>query len=234
MSLWDIKVLKNADDDFPPIEQADEDGLLAIGGDLSETRLLDAYSKGIFPWFSDESPILWWSPDPRFMMKPSEVHVSKSMQRLFKRKSFKVTLDTCFSDVIQSCALVPRQNQDGTWITSEMQQAYINLHEKGYVHSVEVWNEAGKLVGGLYGLSLGAMFCGESMFSLEKNASKYGFLTLASLLQEREFEIIDAQVYTPHLESLGAYLVPRSDFLKKINAALKKETLVGKWIDWTR
>lgn len=199
---------------FPPVNYADEDGLLAVGGDLSSERLLLAYNSGIFPWFSEEQPILWWSPDPRFVLFPQELRISKSMQKVILRGEFEITMNTDFASVIEHCARVKRKGQGGTWITRDMKRAYIHLHQLGYAISVEA-RHRGELVGGLYGVKLlgpkGAVFCGESMFSLLPNSSKAAFITL---LQLQQFAIIDCQVYTEHLESLGARMIPRNDYLK--------------------
>ncbi len=192
------------------MSQASKDGLLAIGGDLCPERVLYAYSKGIFPWFEEGEPILWWSPDPRFVLFPSDVKVSKSMKQLFKKQRFKVTKNQNFKAVIENCAKVKREGQQGTWITEDMIQSYQKLHESGYVTSIEVWDE-NELVGGLYGIDLkNGMFCGESMFTLKSNASKYGFI---HFVQNSNFKIIDCQIFTPHLESLGAKEIPRKEFL---------------------
>ncbi|MCF4100418.1 leucyl/phenylalanyl-tRNA--protein transferase [Gillisia sp. M10.2A] len=200
---------------FPSVDQANEDGLLAIGGDLSAGRLLYAYNHGIFPWYDASQPILWWSPDPRMVLFPKKLKVSKSMKQLLKKETFKVTYNIAFKEVAANCATIKREDQDGTWITSEMQEAYSKLHTLGSVLSVEVWLEGG-LVGGLYGVYLKEkkIFCGESMFSKVSNASKYGFIKLVEKLKEEGVKLIDCQVYTPHLESLGAEEISREEFLK--------------------
>ena len=200
---------------FPPVEQADEDGLLAIGGDLSDALLLEAYHRGIFPWYDDSQPILWWSPDPRMVLFPEKLKISKSMRQLLKNHAFRVTYNENFPEVIKACSEVERRGQDGTWITEGMQQAYINLHRKGFAHSVEVWQED-QLVGGLYGIYLRdkKLFCGESMFSKVSNASKYGFIKWVEKLKEEGVRVIDCQVHTAHMESLGAEEIPREEFLK--------------------
>jgi leucyl/phenylalanyl-tRNA---protein transferase len=214
---------------FPPVSHAEEDGLLAVGGDLSTGRLLAAYSQGIFPWYTQgESPILWYSPDPRMVLFPAELYVSKSMQQLLKREVFQVTYDRAFKAVLAACSQTERPGQDGTWLGDDMQKAYFKLHELGVAHSVEVW-EDGKLVGGLYGLALGCVFCGESMFSHASNASKYGFITLVRMLQANGFGLIDCQVHTPHLESLGAREIGRNDFLKLLVAGIVRPGILGKW-----
>ncbi|MDX2305476.1 MAG: leucyl/phenylalanyl-tRNA--protein transferase [Microscillaceae bacterium] len=213
---------------FPPVEMANEHGILAIGGDLSVSRLLLAYQSGIFPWFSPGEPILWWAPDPRFVLYPEKLYVSKSMRQLFKKQPFEVTLDQSFQKVIANCRQIPRKAQDGTWITEDMQEAYKDLHGLGYAHSVEVWQE-NELVGGLYGVSLGRCFFGESMFAKVSNASKYGFIFLVEKLREYQFQLIDCQVYTDHLGSLGAELIPRTQFMEELESSLQAETLIGNW-----
>ncbi|MEM9680646.1 MAG: leucyl/phenylalanyl-tRNA--protein transferase [Bacteroidota bacterium] len=197
--------------EFPNVTEASAEGLLAIGGDLSAERLIYAYSRGIFPWFEDEEPILWWSPDPRFVLFPEDLKVSKSMQKVFRKHVFEITYNKAFDDVIKACATTKRLGQKGTWITNNMIDAYIKLHKLGYAKSVEVWQE-GELVGGLYGIDLGNnVFCGESMFAKVSNASKAGFITL---VQDSNYELIDCQLHTNHLESLGAQPMPRSEFIK--------------------
>jgi leucyl/phenylalanyl-tRNA--protein transferase len=198
---------------FPHPSLSEEDGLLAIEGDLSTQRLLLAYSNGIFPWFSDDEPILWWSPDPRFVVYPKDVRISHSMKKLLKKNTFRISFDTCFRDVISNCSNVRKET--GTWITNEMIDAYCKLHELGYAHSVESWYED-KLVGGLYGVSKGKCFFGESMFSTMDNASKAAFIALSKVLEEKEFIIIDCQVHTTHLESLGAVYISRENFLELV------------------
>lgn len=200
---------------FPPVEMADEDGLLAIGGDLGTERLLLAYSKGIFPWYNEDEPICWWSPDPRFVLFPAELKVSKSMRAVLGNGKFWFTTNKAFDRVIQNCKTVTRKGQAGTWITPAVQKAYRLLHEKGYAHSAETLLD-GKLVGGLYGIRLGNIFFGESMFSLEKNASKFAFLNYVQYLQKEHVQIIDCQVYTEHLESLGARMISRESFTRII------------------
>ncbi|MGB0897199.1 MAG: leucyl/phenylalanyl-tRNA--protein transferase [Flavobacteriaceae bacterium] len=199
---------------FPNPREANEDGLLAIGGDLSTERLLIAYNQGIFPWFNNDEPILWWSPDPRMVVFPNELHISKSMKVLLKQQKFTVTKNKAFRKVIEHCAEIKRQGQSGTWITDEMIQAYIKLHELGKATSIEVWLD-NELVGGLYGIDLNdkKIFCGESMFSLVSNASKIAFITLVQQLKAKEYNLIDCQVYTRHLESLGAREISRDEFL---------------------
>jgi leucyl/phenylalanyl-tRNA--protein transferase len=204
---------------FPPPELADEDGLLAIGGDLSQARLLLAYRNGIFPWYENRY-ILWWCPDPRFVLFPAELKVSSSMKQLLKKQAFDFSIDTDFNGVISQCKAISRRGQNGTWITEEMRNAYNDLHHAGFAHSAEV-RLNGELVGGLYGIRLGKMFYGESMFSLHSNASKYAFIRYVELLGSEGVELIDCQVYTSHLESLGARMISRTKFLnlvKMLNA----------------
>ena len=203
---------------FPPVHLADEDGLMAIGGNLSEELLLEAYHRGIFPWYDSSQPILWWSPHPRMVLFPEKLKVSKSMRQLIRRQTFRVTFNKDFAAVIAACSSVPRKDQDGTWITEEMQKAYIRLHQRGWAHSVEVWQEE-QLVGGLYGIYLKdkKIFCGESMFSRVSNASKFGFISWVEKLKEEGVRLIDCQVHTAHLESLGAEEIPREEFLKYLS-----------------
>ena len=198
---------------FPPIETADENGLLAIGGDLSTQRLLLAYRSGIFPWFNEEDPICWWSPHPRFVLFPENLKVSKSMQQVIKKKQFEFTVNKAFADVIMNCKNKNRQGQHGTWITNKMEDAYNKLHQQGCAHSAEAWSN-GILVGGLYGIKLGQLFFGESMFSLQSNASKFAFINYVQLLQKENVQLIDCQLHTYHLESLGAKMIDRDLFKK--------------------
>jgi len=194
---------------FPNPALSEEDGLLAIGGDLSLERLLLAYSNGIFPWFSDGEPILWYAPHQRCVIYPDKLKISKSMKKVMRDKTFKITVDKAFSEVIRNCASTPREGQNGTWITNEMQEAYINLHIHGFAHSIEVWlNE--KLVGGLYGLKINRVFCGESMFSHVSNASKAALI----FLSQTDIDLIDCQLPNDHLMSLGAELIPQATFMK--------------------
>jgi leucyl/phenylalanyl-tRNA---protein transferase len=194
---------------FPDVELADEDGLLAVGGDLSSERLIKAYQSGIFPWFSEDSPILWYAPHERFVLFPEKLKVSKSMRRLLKSGKFEITFDAAFPEVIKACASISREDQLGTWITNDMQNAYIKLFELGFAHSVEVW-ENKQLVGGLYGLEINSVFCGESMFSKVSNASK---AALICLCQEKAYKLIDCQIHSEHLESLGAEFINTKQFL---------------------
>jgi leucyl/phenylalanyl-tRNA---protein transferase len=214
--------------EFPDLDEADESGLLAIGGDLSIERLKLAYSKGIFPWYEDGMPILWWSPDPRMVLFPEKMIISHSLKQSIKKQQFTVTIDNAFEKVIRNCAKTPRKGEDGTWITREMKNAYIRLHEAGFAHSAEAWLD-GKLVGGLYGVALGKVFFGESMFHQVTNASKVALYFLVEKLQSWGFKIIDAQVYTNHLESLGGEMIPRSQYIQILENALLIEDLVGSW-----
>ena len=200
---------------FPNPALADEDGLLAVGGDLSSERLIVAYHNGMFPWYSEGEPILWYSPHERFVILPEEIHVSHSMKQLMQSDKYKVTWDKDFTGVISHCARVKRKGQRGTWITGDMKEAYIALHKKGIAHSVEVWNED-KLVGGLYGVESGKVFCGESMFSLMPNASK---LALIYLCQTIKYTLIDCQLHTPHLESMGGKYVSRKEYIKYLHTS---------------
>ena len=198
---------------FPSVEDANAEGLLAVGGDLSPERLLLAYNSGIFPWFNEGSLILWWSPDLRMVLFPERIKVSKSMRKVLKSNQFSVTKNSCFEAVVDQCALAKREGQEGTWITNEMKEAYLKLHEMGHAKSYEVWQDD-KMVGGLYGIDLGHIFCGESMFSLVSNASKFAFIQLAEELHKKNYSLIDCQLYTKHLESLGAEEIPRSRFIE--------------------
>ena len=213
---------------FPEPELSREDGLLAVGGDLSIERLILAYRMGIFPWYANGDPILWWSPDPRLVLYPNALHVSRSLMKTLNQGRFVVTLDQDFSQVIAACAGAPRDKQPGTWITIEMMDAYCRLHESGFAHSVEVWKQ-GELAGGLYGVSLGKCFFGESMFARQDNASKVGLVTLVHLLQKWSFSLIDCQVTTQHLVQLGAREIPRKQFMAELKLALKSPTQKGKW-----
>ncbi|QEC76945.1 leucyl/phenylalanyl-tRNA--protein transferase [Mucilaginibacter ginsenosidivorax] len=201
---------------FPEPDLAEPDGLLAVGGDLSTQRLLLAYQNGIFPWYSDDSPILWYSPHERFVLYPDELKISKSMRQVLHSNRFRVTTNTCFADVIRACSTAPREGQDGTWITDDMQAAYISMNAEGYAHSVEVW-EQGQLVGGLYGVWVGDVFCGESMFSKVSNASK---TALIYLCQTNKFKLIDCQVHTNHLESMGARMISREQYIAVLHNSL--------------
>jgi leucyl/phenylalanyl-tRNA--protein transferase len=197
--------------EFPPLDEANSEGLLAVGGDLSPERVLYAYQNGIFPWYESDQPVLWWAPDPRFVLYPHKLKVSKSTKQMMRNQSFEITINRNFKDVIEACANVKRNAQSGTWITDEMIQTYCDLHQRGIAKSVEVWQKK-KLVGGLYGVELNdTIFCGESMFSYVSNASKIGFTTF---VQNSKYKLIDCQLHTNHLESLGAELIPRLEFMK--------------------
>ena len=203
---------------FPNPEEADKEGLLAFGGDLSVKRLMHAYRSGIFPWFDDYQPILWWSPDPRMIMFLDDFKVSKSLEKIIHKNKFTITYNTCFREVIRNCSQIKREGQQGTWITSQMQEAYLQLHELGLATSVEIWL-GDELVGGLYGIDLidKKVFCGESMFSKVSDASKVGFYYLVAQLKAKNYQLIDCQMYTAHLERLGAKEIPRNEFLKYLN-----------------
>lgn len=215
---------------FPHPSLAEPGGLLAIGGDLNPERLVLAYRNGIFPWFEDDGSYFWYSPDPRFVLFPAELRVHKSMRSIFNQKKFDYTLDTCFEQVVRACAQAPRTGQDGSWIAESFVEAYTELHRQGVAHSVEVWQK-GKLVGGLYGLALGRVFFGESMFSTVPNASKAGFIILVQALERSGFTLIDCQQETAHLSSLGARNISRQLFLEMLYHNAYERTLLGKW-EW--
>lgn len=200
---------------FPHPSQANEYGVLAIGGDLKTDRLILAYRNGIFPWFEEGQEVMWWSPNPRMVLYPYKLKVSKSMKKVIKQNSYKVTFDSAFEDVINNCKSIYRKGQEGTWITSQMKNAYVELHNKGIAHSVEVW-EGKEIVGGLYGVNIGKVFCGESMFSKKSNTSKLAFITLVEYLSNQDYHFIDCQLYTDHLASLGAEEIPRNQFLNEL------------------
>ena len=205
---------------FPPADSALPDGLLAIGGDLSTERLLLAYRSGIFPWYDDDVP-MWWCPDPRFVLYPKELKISKSMRPILRGDKLRFTTNKAFEQVIRNCQQMPRKDQDGTWINEDIVYAYHKLHEMGFAHSAEAWAD-GELVGGLYGIRMGKAFFGESMFSKKSNASKFAFIRFVQQLQEDSVELIDCQVHTEHLESLGAKMIPRALFLETINNLIKQ------------
>lgn len=200
---------------FPPVGYADPDGLLAVGGDLSVDRLLLAYRSGIFPWYNDDEPPLWWSPDPRFVLFPHELRISKSMGQVLRKGEYEFRVNSAFREVIHCCRSTVRKGMDGTWISDDIETAYTELHHAGYAHSAETWHN-GQLVGGLYGILLGKMFFGESMFSLKNNASKFAFINWVRELGARGIVLIDCQVYTAHLESLGARMIPRKQFMEML------------------
>ncbi len=219
----------NPEQAFPPVETAeqDPDGLLAVGGDLSPTRLLNAYRQGIFPWYSSEQPILWWSPDPRTVLFPDRIRISRSLRKNLRNRNYRVSFDTAFSDVLNACAL-PQPGREETWITTEMKQAYTQLHRLGFAHSVEIW-EQNRLAGGLYGIAIGRAFFGESMFSRVRDASKIALVHLAHALAERDFGLIDCQVYTPHLISLGAEEIERRHFCDLLQRFCSHPGYIGSW-----
>lgn len=218
--MSDIAWIDENNPEFPDSRFALEEpnGLLAAGGTLNKETLLKAYSKGIFPWYSDPQPVLWWSPSPRTVLEPAEIHHSRTLKKLAKKKLFEISENQNFSDVLDACASIPRSGQDGTWITEEIRESYIDLHNSGYAHSIEAWHE-GRLVGGLYGVALGKVFFGESMFSLYSGASKIAFSTLVEQLKVWNFELIDCQIHTAYLESFGAHEISRNDFEKKLEHA---------------
>ncbi|MEN9569870.1 MAG: hypothetical protein RL172_1101 [Bacteroidota bacterium] len=197
---------------FPPASEADADGLLAIGGDLRQERLLLAYRNGIFPWYSQHEPIMWWCPDPRFVLLPDMLVVSKTMQQVMNKHQFTFTHNQAFEQVIEHCKTIYRPGQDGTWITPSIKNAYLQLHQQGYAHSAEAWHN-GELAGGLYGIKLGNIFFGESMFSKKSNASKFAFISYVRQLQTQGVVLIDCQIYSQHLQSMGAVMISRQDFL---------------------
>jgi leucyl/phenylalanyl-tRNA--protein transferase len=214
---------------FPPVQLAEKSGLLAVGGDLTPKRILAAYRKGIFPWYSQGDPILWWSPDPRLVLYPEDLRISKSLKKLLNAKRFDITFDRAFHEVIQNCAEMRTENRRETWLTEEMIEAYSLLHETGCAHSVEAWKD-GELAGGLYGLALGKCFFGESMFSKQSNASKVAFVSLVTRLKAEGFRLIDCQVTTRHLLSFGAKEIRRAVFLKELERYIKGPGPSGLWV----
>ncbi|MEZ5461680.1 leucyl/phenylalanyl-tRNA--protein transferase [Dokdonella sp.] len=224
--------LRTGDLSFPAAESALEEpnGLLAFGGDLSVERLIEAYAHGIFPWYSEGQPILWWSPDPRMVIATASPHVPRRLGRWIRSCTWKISIDTSFDEVVRHCA-APRHHGDGTWITDDMLEAYIRLHRKGYAHSLEIRDGDG-LVGGIYGVAIGRMFFGESMFSLRSNASKLALLSLCKILSEKGFSLLDAQVSSDHLETLGAFEIGRDDFNRRIASLIAQPGRVGRWTDW--
>ena len=217
-------------DPFPPVESAlrEPDGLLAAGGDLSPERLLQAYRHGIFPWYADDEPILWWSPDPRTVFATDRAHVSSRLRRWLRQCDWTIHADDAFADVVRACA-APRQHQPTTWITAEMFDAYCRLHELGWAHSIEVRDEADRCIGGIYGVAIGRMFFGESMFSAETNGSKVALIGLCRVLCEWGFTLLDAQVASPHLATLGAIQLPRSEFVAHVAKACAEPFPTGSW-----
>jgi leucyl/phenylalanyl-tRNA--protein transferase len=218
-----------SDDPFPSVETAlrEPNGLLCAGMDLSPQRILDAYSQGIFPWFNPGEPVLWWSPDPRMVLVPTELKISRSLRQRIKRGGYEIRVDTCFREVMMSCAL-PRDGQSGTWIGGAMLDAYTRLHETGYAHSVETWMD-GELAGGLYGMAIGRMFYGESMFSRKPDASKLALAHLCRQLEAWNFGLIDCQMETEHLASMGARPIPRQEFIQELKRLIKLDQLPSPW-----
>jgi len=214
---------------FPHPSESTPEGIVAMGGNLSPGMLLSAYRQGIFPWFTEGEPLLWWSPDPRFVLYPQKLHISKSMRKLLKKGVYRITFDNAFDRVIGNCKKIYRPGQPGTWITDDIEEAYNELHRLGYAHSVEAWDQEGMLAGGLYGVSLGKWFFGESMFAHSPNASKAAFITLTKTLEAQGITSIDCQVYTPHLASLGAESVSRERFLRELSRGLLGDSLRGTW-----
>jgi leucyl/phenylalanyl-tRNA--protein transferase len=221
----------NPEQDFPPVSKAlsEPNGLLAVGGCLSETRLLNAYRQGIFPWYNPDEPILWWSPDPRLVLFPDKLQVSKSLRKTLRKNTFQVTFDTAFNEVIVACAQ-PRENSGGTWITADIRRAYNRLHQLGYAHSVEAWQD-GDLVGGLYGVALGQVFFGESMFHTCTDASKVAFVTIVEQLKTWGYQVIDCQVHTQHLTSLGAEEISRNLFVQLLDQYCRQPADGLAWVD---
>jgi len=213
---------------FPPTDEAEDDGLLAVGGDLTKERLLAAYSKGIFPWYEAGQPILWWSPDPRLVLIPEELKISRSLRKVLRKQQFEIRFDSAFHQVIKACADVRIQQGDGTWIIPEMQQAYAELYQQGFAHSVESWLD-GELAGGLYGISLGQCFFGESMFSTRNDSSKVALVALVEFSKQVGIKMIDCQMTTAHLLSLGAKEIKRKVFLQNLKIHLEEPTLKGSW-----
>jgi len=218
---------------FPNAREGSYEGLLAYGGDLNPNRLLTAYRNGIFPWFNENDPVLWWSPDPRLVLYPSEFKESKSLRRVIRNKGYEIRFDTNFRAVIDHCSIVPRDGQDGTWLTEEMKEAYIELYNMGFAHSIETYYEE-KLVGGFYGVSIGKAFFGESMFALMPDASKVALRVLSNIFIKKCYDFIDCQVETPHLVSLGARLISRDEFLDQLEEALSKPSDLGSWSEWSK
>ncbi len=221
--------LNRGDLRFPPVECASSDGLLAVGGDLRPERLLEAYRHGIFPWYDDDQPILWWSPDPRAVLFPGKLHVSRSLKKTLRANLFTVTLDTSFRLVMEQCAGPrPQYPEGGTWITHEMLEAYTRLHELGHAHSVETWQD-GRLVGGLYGVAIGGAFFAESMFTRVDDASKVALVRLVTQLKAWGFRLMDCQQSSPHVRRFGAEEIPRRDFLTRLSAAITLHDRRGRW-----
>lgn len=213
---------------FPPVERSEPDGLLAVGGDLSIPRLELAYRSGIFPWYNEELPILWYSPNPRMVQRTEALLINRSLRKAIRKQPFTIRMDTAFREVITACSRIPRADQDGTWITDDMLEAYCNLHQYGLAHSIEAWSED-RLVGGLYGVCVGALFCGESMFSTVNNASKIAYVSLVQQLQKWGIPLVDCQVHTDHLARFGAEEWPRELFMNVLDTLLTEPTRKGKW-----
>ncbi|MDF1694950.1 MAG: leucyl/phenylalanyl-tRNA--protein transferase [Saprospiraceae bacterium] len=221
-------ILNKQEISFPHPNTANAYGAIAIGGDLEIDRLLLAYQYGYFPWFNPDEPIIWWHPDPRFVIFTDEIRITKSMRPYFNQEKFTISFDQCFLEVLDACQKIKRKNQPGTWITEDIKEAYKNLHQMGLAHSVEVW-QGDELVGGLYGVSLGKLFFGESMFSKSANASKFALICLASILRKKGFEIIDCQMPNPHLKRMGGRYISRDSFLNCLRTNVFEETFVGNW-----
>lgn len=213
---------------FPPASKASEHGIVGVGGNLSPGMLLSAYSQGVFPWYSDGEPLLWWNPDPRFVLFPEELHVSRSLAKRMSREAFSYTFDTRFHEVIDECSRIPRPGQEGTWITTEMIDGYCELHRLGYAHSLEV-SQGSNLVGSLYGISLGSVFFGESMFARESDASKSALVVLVRTLKPKGLTLVDCQVHTQHLASMGARDIPRDNYLSLLQTSLENPSWKGFW-----
>ena len=227
-----IPQLRSSSHDFPDPRKAGDEGLLAFGGDLNPNRILKAYRSGIFPWFNPSDPILWWSPNPRMILYPQDFKSGKSFRRVLRNKGFKIKFDYNFEKVIDHCGNVPRVGQKGTWLTSEMKEAYIELHHMGFAHSIETYYE-GELVGGLYGIAMGKAFFGESMFALMPDASKVALRALSNICVKKSYDFIDCQVETPHMIDWGAKLVKRDTFLDLLEETLMNSTDFGSWRDWS-
>jgi len=215
---------------FPHPSTADSQGLVAMGGNLSPGMLISAYAQGLFPWYNENEPLLWWSLDPRFLLYPDDLYISKSMKKFLKKKNLSVSMDRNFAGVIRNCQQIKRKGMEGTWITGDMEKAYLELHRLGFAHSVEIWLDE-ELAGGLYGVSLGRAFFGESMFSRVSNASKAALIHLTRFLKQKKFPFVDCQQHTAHLESMGAVDVPRDRFLEELDLALQNRSLIGNWAE---
>ena len=216
---------------FPDPSHADEDGIVCVGGDLSPEMLISAYRQGLFPWFNEEDPTLWWSPDPRCVVVPGEVYISKNMKRLFNQRQYHFKCDTNFEDVLRNCKTVKRKNEEGTWISEDFIEAYQLLHHLGIAHSFEVYDQENNMIGGLYGLSIGNMFYGESMFSKKSNMSKLAFILLSKYLQHKSYRLIDCQVVNPHLTSMGCQEMSRDAFLDINQSGIQEPSAIGNWTD---